>query len=530
MILSFACLGSLVGLVAGWLVSAHSWRGPVVGGIIGAAVAVAVVAAQSAAFFAAMGSGQDPAVVWAVFATSWALMGATSMLAIRAWAEDGAALMRYAPAAVVAGLAAYAMLSNSGSSEYFALKHYHADSSWVYVHFSGGGTWYRTFNEEGSSSKVRRCRSFLAKYPHSAYRPAALVMLAESQFELWDFRAADRALRTLAGEYPNLRGYPEILRSISHYTAGRAEDVLSGGDESESLKRWLTTQGALLAGAAAERLGLPGPALGFYNDYVGYLRSQPSSSWSPGSIAYALRRGDSMLDLLNSADKRVPRATVHLRVLAGRAPLPSARVAVVRPHRNAAFPADSKQFTGAWSVAAWGGVCGITGRNGPVVLKDVPYGSYDLVIGLDLKVARKRCVIAPPACPLTIDRPTVRLAPIQLVPAVELVWPRPGAQVSLPPRLIWRKYPKGAYYSVSIVVVNEPAPAKKRRAGKTCWSRSHVAAESTTIDAQHFLDGQRSLRKGGSYMWIVYAYGSDGRLLSSSEHYSQLHEPIFTLK
>jgi len=31
-------------------------------------------------------------------------------------------------------------------------------------------------------------------------------------------------------------------------------------------------------------------------------------------------------------------------------------------------------------------------------------------------------------------------------------------------------------------------------------------------------------------MWIVYAYRSDGRLLSTSEHYYQLQEPVFTVK
>ncbi len=528
--LSVAYLGSLIGLVSGSLLRAPAWRGPALGGLLGLAAAVPVVLAQVVAYFAAMGSGQNAVTVWAAMAMVWTLICLSSAVAAQAWSLGGPGLLKYAPVAVLALAAAYAGISGRGSSAYFALTSYHGDSSFAYVHFSAGGTWRRTFDEGGSRAKMRRCRSFLARYPRSAYRPAALVLLAESQFELWDFRAADRTLRTLAREYPDLRGYSDLLGSVSHYVADRPEELLRAVPQDASLARWRGSQGALLAGAAAERLGLARRALGFYNSYIEFLHAQPRNSWSPASIGYAAEKADYALERLSRGEERVRRGTVLLRLLAESLPLAGLRVALVQPHRDAAFPADSKQFTGAWSVAAWSGLCGVSDRRGVVTLRNVPYGSYDVVVGLDLNAARKRYVIAPPVSPVVVEQAMTRPAPIRLVPAVEQLFPEPGARVSGQATLAWKTYPGAAYYGVSILVVDEPALGRARRVGKTCWTRSRIPSLSTAIDARHFVNGHSSLRKGGSYMWMVYAYDSDGRLLSSSEHYSQLHEPAFAVE
>ena len=523
-------LGGLIGLFAGWLLRAPGWRGPAVGWLVGLAAAIAIVSAQATAFFVAMGSGQSPFSIWAAMVLVWTLVCLSSALAARAWASGGSALLRWAPLVVLAAVGAHSAVSGYGASAYSALKSFHGDASFVYVQFSAGGTWRRTFDEDGSAAKVRRCQWFLETHPRSAYRPAALLLLAESQFELWDFQSADRTLRGLARDYPHLRGYPDVLGSVSHYAADKPQELLRGLPDGDFLARWRGTQGALLAGTAAERLGRARGALGFYNSYIEFLHTQPGSSWSPGSIRYAGGKADYLLGRLGEADGIVPRATVVLRLLAGSRPLPGVRVALVQPHRDAAFPTDSKQFTGAWSIPAWSGLCGLSDRRGVVVLTSVPYGSYDVVLGLSLKVARRGYVISPAVPPIAVQRDLTRPAPIRLVPAIKQRFPEPGARIPGNARLVWESYPGAAHYAVSIVVLDEPAVDRTRRVGQTCWTRSRIPVPSAAVDAQHFVNGHSSLRKGGSYMWIVYAYSSDGGLLSSSEHYNQLHEPTFTIR
>jgi hypothetical protein len=530
LVLSLAYLGSLIGLLAGRLLRAPAWQGPALGSLAGLAAAIPIICAQVAAFFAATRSGQDPLYVWAAMAFVWTLICLSSALAARAWASGGSPLLRWAPLAVLAAVAAHSMVSGFGSSAYFALRNYHGDSSFVYVHFSAGGTWCRTFDEDGSAAKVSGCQLFLSRYPRSAYRPAALVLLAESQFELWDFESADHTLRGLAKDYPDLRGYPDILGSVSHYAAGRPHELLRAVPDGAFLARWRATQGAVLAGSAAERLGRARRALGFYNSYVEFLHAQPGSSWSAGSISYAAGKADYLLGRLDESEATVPRGTVLLRLQAGSHPLAGVRIALVQPHRDAAFPTDSKQFTGAWSIPAWSGLCGVSDRHGVVLLTNVPYGSYDVVVGLSVRTARRGCVIAPAVSPVAVAQDMTRLPPIRLVTPIKQLSPEPGAQVSGQAGLRWESYPGAAYYAVSIVVVDEPAVGRARRVGKTCWARSRIPTANTAVDARHFVNGHSSLRKGGYYMWIVYAYGPDGRLLSSSEHYNQLHEPAFTLR
>ena len=100
--------------------------------------------------------------------------------------------------------------------------------------------------------------------------------------------------------------------------------------------------------------------------------------------------------------------------------------------------------------------------------------------------------------------------------------------------LLWERYPGAASYAVSIIELMDRGlsatgiyPQPK---GITCWARSGIRSNSTHIDSSYFLNQDASLKKGHSYMWLVYAYGQDGRLLSSSEHYFELAEQMFTIK
>jgi len=134
-------------------------------------------------------------------------------------------------------------LQATGCSAYLALKSYHGDATLVYVHFSDHGNWRRTFDDCGSSSKARRCRSFLEMYSRSAYRPAARLLLAESQFELWDFRSAVRTLRRLGHDYPRLHGYPDLLNSVSHYASDRPMEILRDAPDDSLLALWVVRRG-----------------------------------------------------------------------------------------------------------------------------------------------------------------------------------------------------------------------------------------------------------------------------------------------
>lgn len=93
-------------------------------------------------------------------------------------------------------------------------------------------------------------------------------MLAECQFELWNFTAASKTLTRLATEYSHLDGYPELLRALSSFAAGAPRQMLRPASDLTFLGSWRATRGALLTGLAAERSGHPRRALGLYNTYI----------------------------------------------------------------------------------------------------------------------------------------------------------------------------------------------------------------------------------------------------------------------
>lgn len=525
-IASWALFGALIGGVVSVL-KGIEWLGNALRGCVaGSAFAAIAVLVQTSAALVAMQEGlrMTPAVLVHVLlcpmvlgATSWALSVSSSRGKKLAWVV---------PVMVMLVPLGYCFLAHGGASAYFSLKKLHSDTDYVYIHFENSRAWHRTFQSSGSYSKLRRCYAFLQKYPFCAYRPAVMVQLAETQFELWHFRAALETIHRIYSEYPSLRGYPAALKAIAGYMTGRPDTLFDQAAGNDSLRSWAETQGALITAAAAERAGHLHRALGAYNSYIEFLATQRATAWRNRSMAYARSCADALANLLDSGCAVVPRGTVVGRILLCGQPLSGARIVLVRPHLDAALFPYSKQFTGAWSVPAWSGVYAVSDKCGRFEIRDVPYGSYEVVIGLPAKLVRRGLVIAPPVQPVAVRRPTTRVQLIQLVPAVEQLHPESGAEVSAEPTLTWKPYPRAAYYSVSIIAC-EPRTRISPSGLGTCWARTRITDTFTRVTPHHFVKGHTLLKKGGTYMWIVYAYDSSGRLMSSSEHYGQLQETSF---
>ena len=525
-IASWALFGALVGGVVSvlmgieWLGNALRWC------VAGGAFAAIAVLIQTSAALVAMQEGLRMTTAVLVHVLLWPIVFGTTSWAMSVSSSRGKKLAWVVPVMVVLVPLGYCFLAHRGASAYFSLKKLHSDTDYVYIHFENSRAWQRTFQSSGSYSKLRRCYAFLQNYPFCAYRPAALVQLAETQFELWHFRAALETIHRIYSEYPSLRGYPAVLKAIAVYMTGRPDALFDKAAGNDSLRSWAETQGALITAAAAERAGRLHRALGAYNSYIEFLASQRATAWRNRSMAYARSCADRLASLLDSGHSFVPRSTVVGKILQCHQPLLGARIVLVRPHWDAALFPYSKRFTDAWSVPAWSGVYAVSDKYGRFKIRDVPYGSYEVVVGLPTKLVRRGLVIAPAVQPITVQKPITRVQPIQLVPAVKQLGPESGAEVSAEPTLTWKPYPRAAYYSVSIIAC-EPRTRISASGLGTCWARTRITDTFTRVTPHHFVNGHTSLKKGGTYMWIVYAYDSSGKLVSSSEHYGQLQETSF---
>ena len=221
--------------------------------------------------------------------------------------------------------------------------------------------------------------------------------------------------------------------------------------------------------------------------------------------------------------------TVSVRVTDGSKPIRAARVALVQPHYDVAFPTDSRQFTGAWSIPAWGGLWAATDKTGVATITRVPYGTYDLVLGLNRRTTPHDRVVATTIRRVVISRAQTPLPEIRLVPSIKLHTPAhvDGAENMV--RLGWDACPGAAYYSVSIISIGQPRSigrsGRQQPSGRTCWARSGVVTNWTLIDPRFFLDGIARLDPRGTYCWIVNAYDKGGNIRSTSEHYYAMQEP-----
>ncbi len=531
--LPLALLGLTAGMFAAWLLGREPFTGMLRGAAAGLGVSAIAGSAQMVALLTCMATAGSPYPVWLSFTLVWSSLLCLSAAAAPDWvARRPFRLVRIAPLIAIVAIATYILVASYGAADYFSLTRCHADTSYTYIHFTGPTSWQRTLSPHGSSASLARCRHFLDAYPNSAYYPAVLLRLAECQFELWDFPAAQHTLDALVRRYPHFQGSPSVLRAMFSLPQGDGSPILASVPPDSDLAGWRRTSGALLAAQAADRRGLPYRALGLYAAYADYLQHERSASWVPASAAYADARSDELMHRLRSGQNAPRHGSLSVRVLADDRPVRDARVILVRPHPDAALPSDSQQFTGAWTMAAWDGIWGQTDFDGRVTLRRIPYGTYNVVLGLSQSTARSGYVIRSAVPPVTVDSRTCSLPDIRLVRAVRLTAPRRNAHTSTSPRLAWQAYPGAYHYSVSVIAQDLPASSREPShilAGHTCWTRSRIRALSVSVDPDHFLNGHHGLRPGGTYAWIVYAYDGLGNLLSSSEHYADLSEPTFTV-
>lgn len=241
---------------------------------ISISLALILSAVQITAFFATMAGGHAPPVIYLAFIVpTLTLMIIIASVASARQHTGSSRFIRLLPALALLPLVALVVITARGASAYHMLRRYHPDVAYTYIHFTSDGTWRRSLDLDGNTARLRQCKCFLHAYPWSAYRPAALLTLAQSQFEIWDFHGATATLKQLLREYPYLEGYPTILAVLAALAGHDPAAVLTPAPFDSFLAQWRRTQSALLAATAAEHLGLPYRALGFYAAYEEYLSS-----------------------------------------------------------------------------------------------------------------------------------------------------------------------------------------------------------------------------------------------------------------
>lgn len=529
-----ALLGALAGLMWAWFTRSAPATSVTRGAMAGALVGVPIYASHVTACFATMSAGQSPLPVALSVVFSWAVIAVTFALAMSARRDPGASyILRLGPMIAVALIGVDIASVAYGTSDYCLLNRLHPDAAYAYIHLRSDGTRQRSLDQDGNTARLWRCERFLDLYPRSAYRPAVMLTQAQCLFELWRFQEAQAVLRQMRSSYPALQGFPEVLDALAAIAAGAPRHYLRPVPSDGFLASWRRTQGALIAASAAESLALPYRALGYHAAYEQYLQSASPAAWTASSAGYANLQSDRIVEAIKKGSSVGGSGSVTVTLTANDRPVGGVRVVLVQPHPDAALPTDSAQFTGAWTLPAWNGRWATTDHDGRARMRGVPFGSYELVIGLPSRSDLRGLVLSASPSSVCVDRRSVSLPTLRLVPAVQLVAPKPSAQVSPRPGLAWREYRGASHYSVCIIAADRSprsaASVRLTRPGETCWTRASIPTNSVAVDPRHFVNGRTSLEPGGTYMWVVYAYGSSGELLSSSEHYYDLQESSFTV-
>lgn len=526
---TFTIPAALAGAFAALIARAPIVRCTLQGAGVGLALGMTAALAQAVTCLATMGSGHDPRTTLLASMLVWSSACAAAALARYGRTNPRFHLVRIAPALVLAAAAEYVFVATYGAPDYHRLKALSPSNTTAYVHFQADGSRRRTLDQSGNPTLAEKATTFLAAYPHSAYRPAAMLAAAEDAFQRWEFSRSSRLLRKLRLNNPNLDGYASILLALSDLAARRPKTILEPTDENSRFAQWRRTAGAQLSALAAERLGQTARARGYHSDYLDYMLRAPGTCWTSTSVAFSRTR----LTALATAPLSTARAIVSCRVVAAGQPVPGVRIALVQPHYDAALPRDSRQFTGAWSVPAWGAHWAETDARGCATIHQVPYGDYEVVVGLTRQTTPRDRVISSTVPVAHVASPRTTLAAVQLAPALRQLSPADGARLKPDAALTWEPYAGATAYSVTVLSLGDGRAARDnaciRERAVTCWARSGIKTTSVTIDRDHFLDGRPRLRAGVGYMWVVYAYGQNGRLISSSEHYFDLRERMFVV-
>ena len=524
-ILSLVLLGCCIGACFG---TGYKWRNITRSifrcGLIGGLAAGMVSLSQTLVLIVAMRSGQNPASVVAVAVIMWFAGGILAVLTGYGWAHrEAPRLFRWSAVGLALISIAYIAGGLYGYGDYAAMSRLHPDGSYTYIQFRPDGSWRRTLDQAACSNRTRAAQDFVIRYASSAYRPAAELVAAQSLFEEWRFKEAGDTLRAASNDYPMLEGYRDVLWGCADLASGRPGTFLRTVAADSYLARWRRTIGAQTAADAAARLGLPRRSYGLHSAYLDYLATGSRSAWSCESSAFSR----SAMDALPQRELRgLQRGTAVIRVVGPEGAVRGARVVLVQPHVNVAFPSDSGQFTGAWTIPAWDGSWGETDNRGVAVIRGLPCGAYEVVLGMSPAVWPARTVAGQGPSTVVVQSARAACATIQLVPAIKTLSPSDGGVVAPSTVFHWRAYPRACSYSVSVM---EVIPSSGLARGVTCWAKTGILGDSTVLDGQHFVSAER-LRSGRSYMWLVYAHGSDGKIISSSEHYFELREPSFTIR
>lgn len=502
--------------------------------LLGLITGLVVSGLQLLLFTITLISGLDTSIVMLSVPLVCALMSLLTLVATSAIRNGSKYILIKTLPLIATGLLIILVgVSFYGSGDYYRLDSSFEDSTWVYIHFNSSGGWRRTLDSTCDSTKRWRTQRFIVTYPYSVYRSSALLKLAEYYYDAWQFEEASNVLSQLQCEYPYLRSRCRILQSLVDLSRGKTTTILSSSSEAELFDKWRREQGAQLAAYAAERSGQPVRSLGYISYYIDYLNHRNPASWTSASLLNAHKHADRALSRrLSSYGGET--ATATFSVTAETQPLKGARIILVQQHFDAALPKDSRQFTGARTISAWNGCWGITDDDGRVTIENIPCGTYEVVLGVDHRVCSPKYVVSKPVSPLTLKAGEKPHTEIRLLPRVELVSPSNGELLRPTSPLRWRDYPGAASYSVCIIAMPQTidsgtsvAVASRK---KTCWAKSGIVACETDIEAGCFTNGTDSLDPGKLYMWIVYAYGADGTILSSSEHYFNLGEPVFSVR
>lgn len=534
LILSLFIIGCFTGCFAAYLNRLRKFAIIILGGSIGVIFALCISIAQTIMFFAAMQSGQNPWVILFLSLITWTGLAAGIMSFIHFYKyRQTSSIFKFASIPIFLLISTYIFISGYGYSRFRSINSLYPDLTYAYIHFRGDGTWRRTLDQSASNAKTWRAEEFVTGYRESAYRPAAMLILAQCLFEQWQFQETSSVLEEYKRDYPYLIGNCDILHTLSDLADSRPRTILAPTHEDSYFALWRRTQGAQLAANAAERLGMIHRAVGFNSAYIDYLLGQQGTLWTAESISFSKVKIEFLnQNSLSIGGERKGKVTAIIDGPYG--PIRGARIVLVQSHPDAALPSDSKQFTGAWTIPAWNGMWSLTDKNGRASIENVPFGNYEVVVGLNFATTPYRTVVSSAIPLVRVESGNTTVKPIHLTPAVNLISPKCNAVLSRSPVLLWERYPGAASYAVSIIELMDRGlstpgiyPQPK---GITCWARSGIRSNSTHIDSSYFLNQHASLKKGHSYMWLVYAYGQDGRLLSSSEHYFELAEQMFTIK
>jgi len=433
------------------------------------------------------------------------------------------------PTAAIPGvLAALCASAFYGHTAYLNTTAFHSDITYAYIRFISPNSHERTIDQSANSSRAWALERFLAMYPYSAYRPAALASLAGEQYNLWAFDEARETLRLHQTQYPDLSGARDILRELAALAAGSDASILRPAPRNSALAQWRRTQGAYQVYLSARLTGRPILARAALSAYIDYLNFLPPRHWVGAEIARASGLFDSI-----PPEKRlqpVSRGTVTLTVTDAGQPVRTARLILVQPRPDPTLPGDSRQFTGAWTLPAWRARWANADRNGTITVRNVPYGHYQIVLGLELKSTRRDRVISRHLAPITVRSAVTQLGELALVPRVSLTHPSPGAPFAAGGELRWEAYPGAAYYTVSVMDQGKgPVDPLSPRTASTCWTRTHIRSTHATLDRRSTASDESGLQPGRSYMWLVIAHSSSGAVISTSEHYFDLREPGFVL-